>query len=404
MLKSVRFKFPTHKRDARTTARPDGGGAMASPTRTARLLPKVKDWLRRHWMFHVLVLVPTLLAAVYFGLIASDLYISESRFVIRQPEKKTLSSLGQFLQSAGMTSSQSETFTIRDYMLSRDALKILEDNLKLRHLYSSPHIDFLSRFNPLNLDDSFEDFFKYYGDIVTIDLDTASSICILKVRAYTPKLARGINEALLFLGEGLVNELNDRARQDLIHFAAQEVEEAEKAAKTAALALSDYRNRKTLFDPSQQSSMQLQQVGKLQADLIDVRGQLAQLRAFVSESPFIKALEKRASELQKAINTEMGKVTGGADSMTQKVIEYERLSLEREFTEKRLAAALASLQEARAAAQRQQLYLEKIVNPNLPDKAQFPRRGRDVVLVFVVCWLVYAIVRLLKAGVEEHKG
>jgi capsular polysaccharide transport system permease protein len=62
---------------------------MASPTRTARLLPKVKDWLRRHWMFHVLVLVPTLLAAVYFGLIASDLYISESRFVIRQPEKKT---------------------------------------------------------------------------------------------------------------------------------------------------------------------------------------------------------------------------------------------------------------------------------------------------------------------------
>jgi len=172
-------------------------------------------------MFNLIVVLPTLLATIYFLLIASDLYISESRFVIRQPEKKTLTSLGQFLQSAGMTSSQSETYTIRDYMLSRDALRILEDNLKLSKLYSSSNIDFLNRFNLLGQEDSFDEFFKYYGDMITIDLDTASSICILKVRAFTAKLAQEINEALLFLGEGLVNELNDRARQDLIHFAIQ---------------------------------------------------------------------------------------------------------------------------------------------------------------------------------------
>jgi len=170
------------------------------------------------------------------------------------------------------------------------------------------------------------------------------------------------------------------------------------------MALSGYRNRQTLFDPAQQSNMQLQQVGKLQADLIDVRGQLAQLRTFVSESPYIKALEKRASELKKEINAEMSKVTGGSGSITQKLIEFERLSLEREFTEKRLASALASLQEARNQAQRQQLYLEKIVTPNLPDKAMYPRRVRDILIVFVVCLLIYSIVRLLKAGVEEHKA
>jgi len=355
-------------------------------------------------MFNLIVVLPTLLATIYFLLIASDLYISESRFVIRQPEKKTLTSLGQFLQSAGMTSSQSETYTIRDYMLSRDALRILEDNLKLSKLYSSSNIDFLNRFNLLGQEDSFDEFFKYYGDMITIDLDTASSICILKVRAFTAKLAQEINEALLFLGEGLVNELNDRARQDLIHFAIQEAEAAEAAAKASAMALSGYRNRQTLFDPAQQSNMQLQQVGKLQADLIDVRGQLAQLRTFVSESPYIKALEKRASELKKEINAEMSKVTGGSGSITQKLIEFERLSLEREFTEKRLASALASLQEARNQAQRQQLYLEKIVTPNLPDKAMYPRRVRDILIVFVVCLLIYSIVRLLKAGVEEHKA
>jgi len=360
-------------------------------------------WARRHWMFNLIVVLPTLLATIYFLLIASDLYISESRFVIRQPEKKNMNSLGQFLQSAGVSSSHDEVYVVRDYMLSRDALKILEDNLKLSERYAASSIDFLHRFNPIGVDNSFEELYQYYDGIVTIDLDTASSICILKVRAYTPKLAKEMNEALLFLGEGLVNELNDRARQDLIHFAAQEVESAEKAAKAASLAFSDYRNRQTLFDPAQQSNMQLQQVGKLQADLIDVRGQLAQLRTFVSESPYIKALEKRASELKKEINAEMSKVTGGSGSMTQKLIDFERFSLDRDFTEKRLAAALTSLQEARAQAQRQQLYLEKIVSPNLPDKALFPRRVRDVLIIFVVCLLCYGIAKLIFVGVEEHK-
>jgi len=401
MLKFVRFKFPAApRRGGRSAPRVSGGPSEPQPKWTA----VANTWARRHWMFNLIVVLPTLLATIYFLLIASDLYISESRFVIRQPEKKTLTSLGQFLQSAGMTSSQSETYTIRDYMLSRDALRILEDNLKLSKLYSSSNIDFLNRFNLLGQEDSFDEFFKYYGDMITIDLDTASSICILKVRAFTAKLAQEINEALLFLGEGLVNELNDRARQDLIHFAIQEAEAAEAAAKASAMALSGYRNRQTLFDPAQQSNMQLQQVGKLQADLIDVRGQLAQLRTFVSESPYIKALEKRASELKKEINAEMSKVTGGSGSITQKLIEFERLSLEREFTEKRLASALASLQEARNQAQRQQLYLEKIVTPNLPDKAMYPRRVRDILIVFVVCLLIYSIVRLLKAGVEEHKA
>ncbi|HTY49547.1 MAG TPA: hypothetical protein VMB48_07640, partial [Steroidobacteraceae bacterium] len=46
---------------------------------TARVLP----WLKRHFVFVITVLVPTLAASVYFGLIASGVYTSESRFVLR---------------------------------------------------------------------------------------------------------------------------------------------------------------------------------------------------------------------------------------------------------------------------------------------------------------------------------
>ena len=90
--------------------------------------------------------------------------------------------------------------------------------------------------------------------------------------------------------------------------------------------------------------------------------------------------------------------------MTQKLIEYERLSLERDFMDKRLASAMASLQQARAEAQRQLLYLEMIVAPNLPDKSLYPRRGRDLLLVFITCLALYGLVRLFIAGVKEHRS
>ena len=360
--------------------------------------------IKRKRMFHLIVTLPTLVMACYYGFIASNIYISETQFIIRQPEKKSTSSLGQFLQSAGLTSSRDDTYVVRDYMLSRDALKSIDSNMNLRKAFSNSDIDFFSRFNPLKMDDSFEMFYKYYKDIITIDVDTASTICTLKTKAYSPQLAYSINEALLFLGEALVNQLNDRARKDIISVASQEVEAAEEASKAAALALSEYRNRQTLFDPSQQSSLQLQQVAKLQSDLIDVRGQLTQLRSFASESPYIKALEKRAAELQREIQGEMSKVTGGAGSISQKMAAFERLTLERDYMDKRLATALASLQEAKVEANRQQLYLAKIVLPNTPDTALYPRRGANIVLTFLCCLLIYGIFRLLYAGVKEHQS
>lgn len=37
-------------------------------------------------LFLACVVAPTLLSSVYYGLIASDVYVSESRFVVRAPE------------------------------------------------------------------------------------------------------------------------------------------------------------------------------------------------------------------------------------------------------------------------------------------------------------------------------
>ena len=73
------------------------------------------------------VIIPTVLAIIYYGLIASDVYISESRFVVRSPQRQTQTGLGALLQGTGFARSQDDTYSVHDFVLSRDALKELDD-------------------------------------------------------------------------------------------------------------------------------------------------------------------------------------------------------------------------------------------------------------------------------------
>lgn len=352
----------------------------------------------------VTTIVPTALAILYFGLIASNVYISESRFVVRSPERQTSSPLGLMFKGAGFSKAQDDSYAVQDYVLSRDALKALNDELKIKDAYSSPEVDFFSRFSGLDWDDSLEAFHQYYQKKISVQLDSSSSITTLTVRAFTPDAAQGVNQRLVELAENLVNKLNERGRQDMIRFAADEVAEAQVKAKAAALALSQYRNAKGVIDPEKQSAIPLQQVAKLQDELIATRSQVMQLEGLAKDNPQLPVLRHRMGLLQSEIDAETKRVAGGGDrSLAGKAAEFHRLTLEKEFAEKMLASAMSTLEQARNEAQRQQLYLERIVQPSLSDQALEPRRLRNIASVFVIGLIAFGVLSMLIAGIKEHK-
>lgn len=354
-------------------------------------------------LFILTVVLPTTLAIVYYGLFASDIYISESRFIIRSPQRQTPSGLGAILQGAGFSRAQDDTYTVHDFMLSRDALQQLDQKMGLAKSFGSSNIDRISRFAGVDPDKSFEALHRYYQRHVNITLDTASSISTLRIRAFSREEAQRINLILLEIGEKLVNQLSERGRQDMMGFAAAEVAQAEAKVKSTALALSRYRNSKGVFDPEKQSAMQLQQVSKLQDEVIATRTQLAQIRSAARNNPQISALQTRLDTLKTVIAEETAKVTGGERSLTDKASEYEKLALERTFAEKQLAAALSSLEQARNDAQRKQFYLERIVQPAKPDVAVEPKRMRAVFATFAVGMVCWGILTMLLAGIREHQ-
>ena len=108
------------------------------------------------WLIIATVLVPTAIAILYFGFLASDVYVSESKFVVRSPDKPSASGLGVLLKTAGFSNAGDEIFAAHEYVKSRDALRELNKNGAVEKSYSDPSISIFDRFNPLGLDGSFE--------------------------------------------------------------------------------------------------------------------------------------------------------------------------------------------------------------------------------------------------------
>lgn len=365
---------------------------------------RIGHWVRRNFVFLLTVVVPTAIAIVYYGLIASGVYISESRFVVRSPQKTPEASglLSNLLEGTGISKSQDDTYLVHDFILSRDAVKELDAKIGIRKAFASHDVDWFDRFGRTSWSNSFEDFYLYYAKHVGVDYDTSSSITVLQVSAFTAENAQKINEELLEMSERLVNSLNDRSRQDLIQFAERDVALSEQKAQDASLALLAYRSKQAIFEPDKQASIQLEGVAKIQEELITTEAELAQLRKISPGNPQITGLESRAETLRAASRNETSKVTSGSASYSARAPEFERLALQLEFADKQLGVALAALESSRSEAARKQLYLERLVQPNLPDKAMEPRRARSIATVLLFGLLAWGVGSLVLAAIREH--
>ena len=365
-----------------------------------------KRWLSKiSPLMWVTVIVPTLVSVVYFGVMASDRYTSQSSFVVRSPKSQSsLSGLGAILQGTGFTRAQDDIYTVQEYMRSRSSLEELRQSLPVREFYEAKG-DVFSRFNGFGFRGEEEAFYQYYRDQLNITFDAVSGISTLNVTAFDAAESQKINSALLKQGEALINQLNDRARSDTVRYAEEVVKVAEERVKEASQNLTDYRIENGVFDLKTQSEVQMGLVSKLQDELIVIQTQLDQVRAVTPENPQIPGLMAREKSLRKEISQQLRAISGsGKQSLSNQAADYQRVFLENQLAEQQLAAAITSLESAKAEADRQQLYLEVISSPNLPDLAHEPKRLYNIVATLIIGLMIFGIVSLLTASVREHKN
>jgi BexC/CtrB/KpsE family polysaccharide export inner-membrane protein len=364
-----------------------------------------RNYLTSRNLFFILVLLPTAVASLYYAFIAAPIYVSEARFIVRSPTQAQPVGIGSLLQGAGLggfSSGDSNIYAVHAYIMSRNAVADLERRHDLRAILARAQLDFLARFPRPFERANFEDLYREYPRFVTVGYDGLTGISVLRVKAFNPEDAARIASALLEGGEAVVNRLNDRAAADALSDAHRQVAESETRVIESEAALTQFRNRERLIDPSRVSLAGLDVTGKLELQLDTLRADRAALAASAPASPQLAVMDRQIHAFEGQMDAERAKMAGDSTSLAPKIGQYERLVLDREFAAKELTVTSTALEEARDEARRKRLYLERVVPPNVPDTALLPRRLFSVAMVFVTALLIYATVALVVAGLKEH--
>lgn len=360
-------------------------------------------WHKLPMAFLLVVVLPTVLAAVYFLLIASPMYISEARFIVRSPNQAQPSSIGVALQGVGLSSTQTDAFAVHEYIDSRDGLATVRQRYDVRALLGPAQADLFSKYPRIGESETDEGLYKAFKRFVTVGYDSTSGISTLRVKAFSPTEAQGVAETLLTGGEGLVNRLNERAASNAVEEAEAALARATAKVSESQQALTDFRNRERLIDPALSARESAELIASLRANLANLQAERAQIAAMAPDSPQLPSINTRIAAYERQIEAERVKIVGSSASLAPKVGAYEDLVTARELADRQLAVASTALSSAEQEVRRQQLYLERIVNPNRPDKAAEPRRLMSIFTVFLTTMLAYGVGWLIYAGVREHR-
>lgn len=365
---------------------------------------RIRESIRRWRKLLLLVALPTAILAFYLFAIAADQYESEAHFIVRASSESPAagSGLGQILSlTGGLSAAQAESMSVSDYLSSHDAVGALRADAALVERFRRPEADQLSR---LGSDDpTAEGLLKYYRRHVDVAFDSQTGITTLRVRTFRPEDSLAIVTRLLALGERRVNALNRRAYDDMLAVSRRQLAGAEEAVAKAQGEMTRFRQGRRNFDPPTSGEAQIRLVSSLTASLAAARAQLASMAgSIVPASPQYVAMAARVRALEAQVGVQSGRLAGSGRTMASDLGAYEELRLRQDFAAKRYAAAAAAVEKAREQAQKQQLFIVRVVEPNMPEKALYPKRWTILATVFCGLLLLYGIGWLIAAGVKEH--
>jgi capsular polysaccharide transport system permease protein len=330
-------------------------------------------------LFVVCFVLPTLAGAIYYGLIASDRYVTEARFAVRPTvgtaDKATPDSVGTNAGVIKATVAQ-ETLIAQEYIHSRAMVQAIQDQLPIREWYGRDSIDFLSGFNP---DKSIEKFLRYWKRRVDIDVESNSGIMSLYVEAFDPDESVAITKAILAETERMLNDLSMKSRQDALDVSARVLKVAEERENKAGAALNELRNREGVLDVIKSNTATIKTMSELRESRAKLAIQLAVLqRDLGPQARSIVDIKQQIGDLDTNILKVQQQLAGTAPTekrrLSDALTRFEDLEHAREGAEKFHRDVQLAYDRARIVAQQQVVALAPIVEPVRAGSSTEPRR------------------------------
>lgn len=376
----------------------------------AQWMPKLVDWAQG-WLIPTMLrrrtfgaaIAASMLAVIYWGMIASDRYVSEAHVIIQKTDLASGPSMdfSSLLGNAG--GAKTDQLLLRDHLRSVDMLKKLDARLDLRSHYSDWHRDPLARVWFKNT--SLENFHNHYLSRISVEFDEYAGVLIIKAQAYDPKTAQAIATALVEEGERHMNDMAHSLARDQVAFLEKQVGEISARAIQARQALLEFQNKKGMVSPQGTAENLAAIINRLEGQLSELRTRRSALLGYLmSGSPNVVELDQQISAVEKQIDREQARlVSPGGNMLNSTVEEYQRLQMDAEFAQDMYKTALSALEQGRIEASRTLKKVTMLQKPTEPEYPLEPRRLYNIVVFILVTLLLAGIVHLLAAIIRDHK-
>ncbi|MFY9996660.1 MAG: sugar transporter [Leclercia sp.] len=341
------------------------------------------------------------IAVAYFGMIASDRYVSRAQLIIKQADQ--IKMLPDALSMLGIGGSNHEDVLLtQDYLQSPDLLAKLDKELGLKAHYQSHKVDFFSRL-PSNV--SQEDFIKYYRNHLTLRLDDISGVLTIELQAFDPSYGQRVVNLMLKESEGFINKLGHQVAVQQLAFVEKEVDRAYQRVQDEKAKVLEFQNSHQLLSPESTSSARLGVVSQLEGELAQQQAQLKQLQSYMRETaPAVISVQTRVDALYKQLEQEKARLTGAdKDAMNEVTARYMDVQTQAALAADLYKSGLISLEQARVEAYRKLKYLLVVSHPTLAEDAEYPRRLYNLATIGVLLCLLYGLIVMGLATLREHQ-
>jgi capsular polysaccharide transport system permease protein len=370
---------------------------------------KLKSLLGDRSLFIILFGAPVLGAALYYGAVAADRYVSESIVTVRDmgsssgSSSSALGAAAALLGSGGGALSLPDVMYLQSYIHSVDMLKRLDAKLNLRAHYEKPWYDPFYRLWPGTSQEWLQ---QYFNSRVELTRDDFSGLLTIDVQGFEPAYAQQVAKAILEESETFVNDYSHRIAREKLVFAEKEVAAVFERAKEAKQKLIDFQAKNKLLDPLSQAAANSTLTAQLQAAQAAQETSLKAALDYLSPDSFqVQTLRSQLAATRAQLEAERLRSTtaSGGAQLSVLAVEYQGLVTQAGFQDDAYKTALISVEQARLDTLRKIKTVVVVEPPVKPESAIYPARFYNFFTVLALCAMLFSIVRLVVATVREHQ-
>lgn len=359
----------------------------------------------------IILILPSLIGVLYLFAVSSRIYATDSIVMVRVPIFGQPSGSGggggggmAALMGGGgsastTTRAMDESYAVVQYIQSEEAFRQIDKEVNFRKSMSNGNIDLFHR---LSRNADFLTSYHYYLEHVHVYYDDFQGQILLSTYAFTPQMALAIATALTHASENLVNRFNAQAAKDYLAVAQQQVDEKKAEWNHASEALMNFRLANGVIDPGVSSASYTSVIMSLIGQAASLRAQISAITKRDGNNAQVGPLRNQLDALEQEIDRQQTRLTGHNDALARTMAGYSTLTTTQSIAQQEYVTALSTLNAELFAVKRQMLYLVDIVPPRLPDDAEYPRRWKDLAIIFVLSICAWLSVRIVVAALKDH--